>query len=258
MIRINPLFLFVLFLAWHFDLLTAFLLVFSVAVLHEAGHALCARLFGLKIKLFQIQPWGVCMKTEPFLSPASEIAVAAAGPFVNLLLLGIGFIKPNPLFLLSNMFMLLINLLPVYPLDGGRIFYCLVLRETDRECAKKIIRIVSGIVTVIVFIAGGVLLYKTKVNFSVLLAAAFMAFSADSAEENESYKCAMPPRTRHYLVCGTDSVRIALKVRRGSNAVVFDVTDSAHRYLGSVTLREVMEQIAKFGYDMKFNEILRK
>ena len=228
MIRINPFFLFVLFLAWHFDLLTAFLLVFSVAVLHEAGHALCARLFGLKIKLFQIQPWGVCMKTEPFLSPASEIAVAAAGPFVNLLLLGIGFIKPNPLFLLSNMFMLLINLLPVYPLDGGRIFYCLVLRETDRECAKKIIRIVSGIVTVIVFIAGGVLLYKTKVNFSVLLAAAFMAFSADSAEENESYKCAMPRRTRHYLVCGTDSVRIALKVRRGSNAVVFDVTDSAH------------------------------
>ena len=59
-------------------------------------------------------------------------------------------------------------------------------------------------------------------------------------------------------MCGTDSVRIALKVRRGSNAVVFDVTDSAHRYLGSVTLREVMEQIAEFGYDMKFNEILRK
>ena len=197
------------------------------------------------------------MKTEPFLSPASEIAVAASGPFVNLLLLGIGFIKPYPLFLLSNMFMLLINLLPVYPLDGGRIFYCLVRRETDGECAKKIIRIVSGAVTVIVFVAGGVLLYKTKVNFSVLLAAAFMAFSADTAEENKSFEHAMPRRTKHYLVCGNDSVRLALKVRSG-DTVVFDVTDSAYRYLGSVTLREVMEQIAEFGYDMKFNEILRK
>lgn len=116
-------------------------MVFVCVILHELGHSLVARHFGARIRDIVLLPIGgmARMETMPE-TPLKEIAMAVAGPAVSAILAGIFLVAsivyygPAEIFqietlsqsFLMNLFfintaLLVFNLLPAYPMDGGRV-----------------------------------------------------------------------------------------------------------------------------------------
>ncbi len=142
-----------------------FLFFFSL-ILHELGHALVARRLGIGIS--GIDLWffgGVAKMSRDTDSPGTEFKVAAAGPAVTLLIvgvcLGLGALlssgaaldvaqlqsdtEVSPVLALlgflvvMNAFLFVFNLVPAYPLDGGRLARALVWKITgDRNRATRV------------------------------------------------------------------------------------------------------------------------
>ncbi len=121
-------------------------LVFFFVLLHELGHTLVARAFGIRVPSVVLWPLGGAAMTEREAEkPLGDLLIAAAGPLVNILLGGAlmllvlatgasGFLGSTVTFpevfprrslaflAVTNLVLGLTNLIPIYPLDGGRIF----------------------------------------------------------------------------------------------------------------------------------------
>ncbi len=124
--------------------LIASLLLFLSVLLHELGHSLVARMHGLPVKNIMLFIFGgVSHIGEEASSASVEFKVAAIGPLVSLVLAGICFLlwlplrsTPSPIegivqvLWLSNLLIGIFNLLPGFPLDGGRILKAILWKFT--------------------------------------------------------------------------------------------------------------------------------
>jgi len=92
---------------------------------HEFGHALAAQKLGLEVKEIVITPLGGLASISGLTArPVDEAKIAFAGPAVNLLIAAIAMLIPSALsstVVFINLALGLGNLLPIFPLDGGRI-----------------------------------------------------------------------------------------------------------------------------------------
>ena len=172
----------------------AVLLLLSV-LLHEIGHCVVARAFGLPVRSITITFLaGLTEITEPPQTPAREYAVAVIGPMVSLLLAGLGiaslqlFESGSLPFLLSaivaisNGLVAGFNLLPGLPLDGGRVLRAAAWKLTGDGDKATVIAAWAGRVVAVVVVPGlllGVLpafgVTSTSV-FNVLFTALIAAF----------------------------------------------------------------------------------
>jgi Zn-dependent protease len=186
----------------------AVFLFFISLVLHELGHALVARRMGIGIS--GIDLWffgGVAKMTRDTDSPGAEFKVAAAGPAVTLVIIAIciglsaliskgaaldvarlsGDAEVSPVlallgFLISiNVFLFVFNLVPAYPLDGGRLARALIWRLTgDRNRATRIAaRIGEGFAYLI--IGAGIFLFASGSRLDGIWLAVLGWFIAQSA-----------------------------------------------------------------------------
>lgn len=103
--------------------------VFLIVILHEFGHCIAAQYYHWKVHHIYLYPIGGAAYMEFQPVPKEELVVSAAGPLVNVLLipffsfLTIPFI-PEPIWVkiaAVNIVILFFNLLPIFPMDGGRL-----------------------------------------------------------------------------------------------------------------------------------------
>lgn len=123
-IEISPTFVAILCAYYYFDPAGTFASFITALLFHEAGHLLLLWLLGAKVHRLRLAASGAVIVTEP-LSYGQEIAVAAAGPFCNLLLFLLN-TKTHPVAAFVNLCLLAYNLLPFYPMDGGRLLRALL------------------------------------------------------------------------------------------------------------------------------------
>src|ERR1700689_4725845 len=109
------------------------LLFFATVVAHELGHALVARHQGMAIEGIDLWALGGFTRTRgETSSPGAEFRLAAAGPLVNALVIVVCVLAGLAFgwLALINAVLLAFNLLPAFPLDGGRIARAFVWRLT--------------------------------------------------------------------------------------------------------------------------------
>ena len=156
-----------------FHLLFVFAVFFCVA-LHEVGHALAARAYGIGTRDITLYPIGGVATLERIPDrPWREVAVALAGPAVNVvialgLFLGItaaGFdlswyfreydiaAFAAQLFF-ANVFLCAFNLLPCFPMDGGRVLRALLSTRMTRLGATEVAVKVGAVVAVLLLVTG--------------------------------------------------------------------------------------------------------
>lgn len=110
--------------------------VFLSALLHELGHYTAVRLLGGEVNNIHLGLSGACIQASG-LTPRSELICLIAGPLAGLLpLLAI---KILPITALCGIIQSAYNLLPVYPLDGGKILKRIILLAGGTERSYTII-----------------------------------------------------------------------------------------------------------------------
>lgn len=163
------------------------------AFLHEIGHLIMGLCIGLKPREIKITPLGVAItfKNEiqyhsPNQKMLKEIAVASAGPLVNVavVILCMAAKWECIQIIVVNVVLFLFNLLPIYPLDGGRIIKSVLGKRYSYWDTEKYIYTVSNTMMIILtMICSIVILYYH--NIALLLALAYLWWMV--LRENKRY-----------------------------------------------------------------------
>lgn len=111
--------------------------LFTSVILHELGHALAARRYGIGTAHITLYPFGGVAAIERMPEdPDEEIVIAIAGPAVNFVLAALGgwawLASEHPVamgFVITNVGMGAFNLLPAFPMDGGRVLRAFLARR---------------------------------------------------------------------------------------------------------------------------------
>lgn len=153
------------------------LALFGCVLLHELGHALAGARYGIKTKNILLLPIGGVANMEKMPEkPAQELVVALAGPAVNVIIMGVlllyfqiagGFpnseaevtgqiTSSNFLFnlLVVNGFLALFNLIPAFPMDGGRVLRALLAMRYPRAQATNIAARIGQFLAILFVFAG--------------------------------------------------------------------------------------------------------
>jgi Zn-dependent protease/CBS domain-containing protein len=149
------------------------LLIFLCVLLHEFGHAFAAKAFGIRTPDITLLPIGGVARLERMpANPWQELIIAVAGPAVNVLialvvLLLIGGVLPLHEFLLIdtasgsllaklffvNMLLVAFNLIPAFPMDGGRVLRALLATQMRYVAATQLAARVGQVIAALFVVA---------------------------------------------------------------------------------------------------------
>ena len=174
--------------------------VFACVVLHELGHALAARRYGITTPDITLLPIGGLARLSRIPdNPAEEIVIAVAGPLVNVIIAAVlilfqgGHFDPRrrrrsrtpttgfvDRLVTVNVFLVAFNLIPAFPMDGGRVLRALLAFRLGRRRATEIAaRIGQGLAFVFGFLG---LMYG---NY-ILVFIAFFVYLAAAGEAGDA------------------------------------------------------------------------
>jgi len=268
-----------LFFTWLTGGMYTLLMAYAVVFIHEVFHVLAALLVRERIGSILILPFGMTLRLASAMvrETDKEIVIAAAGPLSNgimLVLLGAlfptyGFDNPALLFFaFINALTLFLNLLPCLPLDGGRIVKAILVRRIGCFAASAVMKRISRLITVLLFVGGIFLLILTKMNISLLLVAGFLAFHISEEErQNEIHlmrevlhskeklirKGLM--RTRTVCVLETTQVGDVFKLFSYDCFYIIYIVDAQQSVLSVVTETEVVEVVMQYGWGITLSKV---
>ena len=200
-IRIDLKILFFLALFYFTKQIKIYLLVLGFAFLHELAHMLVGLLLGFKPLQIEIMPFGFSMNLIPKkedieikikksnLVELKYIYVAIAGPLFNLItatFFSYISLKVNSeivdLITYSNLIIFIFNLIPIYPLDGGRVIYSALKINKGNITAEKHMNIIKETTIILLTIISSILILYLK-NISILFVIIYLWIFAWKGKE---------------------------------------------------------------------------
>lgn len=171
--------------------------LFFCVALHELGHSLTAQHFGYKVRDITLYPIGGVAAIEGSPGPRHELYIALAGPMVNVLIASVLFTvlslmgklpigmeavqgmahDPWVLLLQANVTLAIFNMIPAFPMDGGRVLRALLGLKLGKVRATRIAARVGQFVAVFMGM-WGLGLFGNKGNIGLVIIALFVFFGA--------------------------------------------------------------------------------
>ena len=168
-------------------------MIMLFAIIHEIGHLIEGILLGLKPAKIEIRPFGVSIdfdiKGKDYnvkikkgnLLEIKKIFVALAGPMTNALIIIILMLSntfnfdydDKMMMIFSNMTLIIFNVLPIYPLDGGRILKGIIYIFNGKHTAEKYIYRMSYTTLIMITIISSIAILYLK-NIAIFLAIIFL------------------------------------------------------------------------------------
>ena len=174
------------------------------AIFHELGHMLAGILLGFKPNSLEIMPLGLSVGFESKLEnynkkikkgtllTLKKIIIAASGPITNLLFIIIFLLFPISFFGISrdiaiyaNILIAIFNLIPIYPLDGGRITKGILHILFGRKEAYRYSYMISNVTISMLTAISSIVILNLK-NIAILLILAYLWYLVIS--ENKRYR----------------------------------------------------------------------
>ena len=220
-LRLHPLFFAVgIFYSFKGEL-PLFLMSCLVALQHECAHAFAAARLGYRLDKIVLMPFGAVIDGDmKNASQKDEIYIALSGPLCNLftaLFFGaLWWFVPTVYAFTDTAFyaslsIALVNLLPAYPLDGGRILRGILLRAgvAERKTARicKVVTLLIGTAFFTVFFA---FLFVGRLNISIAFFGAFLAVGAFGNRDGEAVYRKMDFSCQAALKRGVEIKRVAV------------------------------------------------
>jgi stage IV sporulation protein FB len=245
------------------------LAIFACVLLHEFGHALMARRFGIATRDITLLPIGGVATIERMPErPGQELLVALAGPAVNLViavaLIGLFGVTTEPAVVaeslhkpdidlvtrlaFANLMLAMFNLIPAFPMDGGRILRALLCLRMDRASATRIAsRIGRGIALVLGFfgLLGNPILLLIAIF--IFLGATWEGQAAELSEATEGATTLQATITQFATLDMKSTVAHAVGLLLATEQREFPVTDGQGRLRGILTRDGMIRALATLG-----------
>ncbi len=267
-LRLHPLFL----AAGAVSALTGDLLLFLAATLaaleHECAHAFAARRFGYRLDRIVLMPYGAVISGDiAGIPPGEEIAVCLAGPLANavtaLAFAALWWLFPETypytdVAARVSLSLFLVNLLPAFPLDGGRLLRLALLRFGQAR-ARAVCRAVT------LAVSAGILAYFIATcfgepNFGALL---FSALLAAGAFGGGSYARLTFTHGKNFAR-GVEERRIAVEAGMAAGRAVRFLREDKYlvlvlfeerEFVGEVTEDELLRELEAGNYEKPLKAI---
>jgi len=263
-----------------------FALLFVCVTLHELGHALAARRYGIGTRSILLLPIGGVANLERMPEkPSQELVIALAGPLVNvviaalllplaLLLDGAGDLfsgramlnnvrAPGIDSLVSflvamNVLLVVFNLLPAFPMDGGRVLRAFLAMVTPYRTATRTAVLIGRLMAVAFAIFG---IFSGNIG---LLLVAFFVYVGGSAELEAVTSRAVLRNVRasRALTPGAARLYTSEQIGRGMELVMttyqtdFPVLDLGGRFVGVLTRQRLINALRDKGANTRVVEVM--
>lgn len=254
------------------------LLLFVCVLLHEFGHVFAARRYGIQTPDITLLPIGGVARLERVPEePSQELVVALAGPAVNLVIAAVLFVALGGALpadgmdvqdpraglgarlLTTNLFLALFNLLPAFPMDGGRALRALLAYRLGHARATRIASSVGQGLAVLLGLLG---LFSGN---AILL---FIAFFVYLGASSEGHAVQMRQATRGMLasdamVTQFESLSPASRVEDAVQCLIrttqheFPVVDGGGRLRGVLTRDGMIRALREHGPDAPVLDVMQ-
>ena len=168
-------------------------MIMLFAIIHEFGHLISGILLGMRPTKIEVKPFGVSIDFDITrkdynikirkgnLLEVKKIFVALAGPITNILIITILILfnifninyYDKMIMIFSNVTLIIFNIFPIYPLDGGRILKSLIYIFKGKQTAEKYIYRISYITLIIITIVSSIAILYLK-NIAIFLIVIFL------------------------------------------------------------------------------------
>lgn len=153
------------------------------AILHETGHLLCMGLYGCSPHCINIGLFDVAIRDDDFdiRYSGKHLLVLFAGSAFNFIAATFFAIiyacsqnADTKLLCLTNVYLGVFNLLPVYGLDGGNILFEMLSKSLTYDKALIVVKCVSFVILMVLFTNGILVLIDNKYNFTYLITSCYL------------------------------------------------------------------------------------
>lgn len=261
-------------LSYYLGSVPVFMTAFGVVLIHELFHLFAAVLVGVGVKSIVILPFGMTLRLsgDVIKNPKKEIIIACAGPAANVLMLICSQFAAKSeqvlIFQVVNWSLLLLNLLPVAPLDGGRILRAMVIKNSGLMGAAHILRKISRVFISVVVILGAFVAVITRGNPSLMIIGAFLIFSAIEEKktsdllvmysligEKEMFKNKNLIPTKNLCIAFDTPAKAVIRKLNFSTFYIVYILDKNRKIIKTATESDFIRAVKSKGFSVKSGDI---